>query len=333
MVNQNANSRPACQNQLQPAHRGLLSSGWLVCLTLSFLCCGIIRPVLAEEAQGSSSRTDRSAAQRAIPYDQLEAHAKQKVSDILANVTIFRRLPTEKLQCDPELYLFLINRPDAVVNIWEVLGISDVALRQTGRNSYRADDGNGTLADVEFLYRNHDCHLILASGSYRGPLFNRQVRGKCLMLLRSNYQQGDDGRFSITHRLDVFCQLENAGAGLLAKTFQPFVSKVADRNFVEISDFVSTLFRKVERDIAWSQEIASRMENVHPSVREGFLKLSMRIAAQNALQQSSLPPAATSQVVHLDTSAPIPLEAAPLEADWEHCGGDEDCSSFFEACD
>lgn len=261
-------------------------ASWLVAIVA--LCCawstGSLRA--EEPSKGSSSREDRQDAVAAIPFDKLKPTDRARVQKVLDGTTIYRRMPVEIVSCDPELYLFLVNRPDAVVNLWEVLGISEVNLRQTGRNTYRADDGHGTLADFEYLHRSHDCHVVIADGAYQGALFGRQIRGGVVMLLRTGYIK-EGARTLVTHRLDAFCQLENVGADFLAKTIQPLVGKMADRNFTEISSFMGGVSRKVERDADWGQQIASRLEHVHPTVRDAFSKLAEKLSTRDADEEET----------------------------------------------
>ena len=55
-------------------------------------------------------------------------------------------LPTRVAQCDPNLYLFLVEHPDVVVNIWEVLKISQLKVRETEANKFQVEEKAGTLA-------------------------------------------------------------------------------------------------------------------------------------------------------------------------------------------
>src|SRR5690606_18100950 len=118
-----------------------------------------------------ASRATRQEAIGSIPVEQLAAAARQKVMAVTSQTAIYRRLPTVVFECDPTLYRFLVDHPDLVVNIWEVLGISQVSLRRTGDHTFKADDGVGTLGDVEFLYRGKNLHIVYADGSYEGKLF------------------------------------------------------------------------------------------------------------------------------------------------------------------
>ena len=67
-----------------------------------------------------------------MPLDKLDAQGRAKVHAVLANITIFRRMPVRVVDCDPDLYLFLVRHPDVVINIWNTLKISQLQLKQTG---------------------------------------------------------------------------------------------------------------------------------------------------------------------------------------------------------
>lgn len=234
---------------------------------------------------GTSSRSERKKALASIPLSKLSPADRAKVKEVLGDISIYRRLPVEVVPCDPEFFLFLVNRPDAVVSIWEALGLSDVRVEQVGKNTYKADDGHGTTANVEYLYRSHDCHLVLAEGHYQGPLFKRNVSGRCLMMLRSGYVRETDGNYYVTNRMDVFCNLDNLGIEVIAKTVNPVMGKVIDRNFTEISMFVAGLNRKAGHDPVWCREMAEKLVDVHPAVRDEFTRITTKLA--QAIRQAS----------------------------------------------
>ncbi len=73
---------------------------------------------------------------------------------VVQNPSLFRRVPVQVIDCDPNLYLFLVRHPEVVVNIWQVMGISRVTLEQTGPDSYKGDDAAGTTGTVRLCYSN-----------------------------------------------------------------------------------------------------------------------------------------------------------------------------------
>ncbi|MDA7977516.1 MAG: hypothetical protein MPJ50_01945 [Pirellulales bacterium] len=237
----------------------------------------IAAPPVSRDPGGSSSARDRAAAIRAIPMNALDRAARQKVNAVLASITIFRRLPVQMFQCDPELYLFMIEHPDVTTNIWEVLGVSDVAIRKTGQRTFSANDGAGTKSDIEFLHVAPDTHLLYAVGSYDGSLFTRPVRGGALLLLKSGTIKDKGGRSYLTCRLDVFCRVDHLGVELTAKTFQGLVGKSADHNFVESISFLDQLSQAAAARSKRVLEIADQLDKVTSEDKQAFSRIVNRI--------------------------------------------------------
>ncbi len=210
--------------------------------------------------------------------DKLTDDGRQKVAAVMSQVSIFRRLPTQVIACDPKLYLFLIEHPDMVVNMWEVMDVSDMRLEKTGPDSYRANDGVGTAGKVEYLHHSYDTHVMYAEGSYNGPLFINPVHGRCLLVLKTGYVRETDDQYYITCRLDAFIQLQNVGLELVAKTFQPLVGKTADHNFRETAAFLSMISRSAEREPRAVQHLASKLTKVSEEDREQLSEMAQEVA-------------------------------------------------------
>jgi len=237
--------------------------------------------------RATTSRAARQSAIRSIPYEKLDTEAKTRVARVLSTAAVFRRLPIRVIQCDPELYLFLVRHPDVVVNIWEVLGVSQLTMRQTGPDTFQMADGQGMVAVLKFLYRSHDTHLIYIEGRYDGSLSSRPVRCRGLMVLKTGYVREPDGRYYITSRLDTFAHITPGGVEFLTNTFQPLVGKVADMNFVQTAGFVGSLSRTAEVNHRGVERLAARLHQVRPDVRQEFAELAGRVA-QKAEGLSSL---------------------------------------------
>ncbi len=240
----------------------------------------------AEIAEATSSNEAKNDALRSLPLTKLGERDKAKISAVLSGLTMFRRMPTQVIRCEPNLYRFMIDHPDVTVNIWDVMGISKVALIRTGENTFKADDGAGTQADIEFLYRSPDKTVIYAVGSYHGPLFSKPVYGGCLLVLRSGYFDDPEGDRYVTSRMDAFFRLDHAGVELLAKTFQPMVSKAADYNFVETLAFLGSLSRTAERRPELLHKLAPRLTKVRETDRTGFERVVLQTAANAAPKMS-----------------------------------------------
>src|SRR5262245_27369560 len=105
---------------------------WLAILSAA-LCIAPAGVAQAAKPLGAStSRAARAEAMRAIPQDKLDETARRKVSYVLSDISIYRRMPTQVIRCDPDLYVFMVNHPHIAVNMWEVLEVSQLSLEPTG---------------------------------------------------------------------------------------------------------------------------------------------------------------------------------------------------------
>jgi hypothetical protein len=287
--------RPACA-RLAP--RGLRAAATRFCAyaILVALACG--QALAASPNAGTSSRSARQDAIRSLPLDALDPALRAKVSSTVSGTSLYRRLPVAVTECDPDMYLFLVRHPEVVVNIWEVMGISNVALERTGPDTFRASDNMGTLCDVKYCYGDSETHLIYAEGSYSGPMFNRPLQARCVLLLKTGYVQETDGRYFVTSRMDTFIQIENAGVEFLAKTLQMLIHHSADYNFTETAAFFTTVSRTAEANPAGMQRLSAKLTSVEPDVRQQFADISLSIGERAQGRQA------------IQTSAALPVRKA-----------------------
>ena len=236
------------------------------------------KAIRSDPSQGTSSESVRLSAIQALPLDKLDAQDRAKVHAVLANITIFRRLPVRVVDCDPDLYLFLVRHPDVVINIWNTLKISQLQLRQTGPDQFRLNEESGVMANLEYLYSSHDMHLIYAEGVYDGSTFGRQVRGSGLFCLKSGYIRETDGRYYVTSRLDAFISVEPSAVEIVAKALHPLLGFTADNNFTQTIAFVGSLSRTTEQNSRSIERMATQLYNVQPDVRVQFAKLAQKIS-------------------------------------------------------
>ncbi len=232
--------------------------------------------------EGTTSDAARQDAIRGIPLEKLDSVGRGKVQSVLANVSLFRRMPMRRIECEPDLYLFLVRHPDVVINIWELMKVSRLQMRQIGPDRFQITESAGTVADAEVLYSSRDTHLVYAEGVYHGPLFARAMRGRGLLLLKTGYARDSAGRCHVTSRLDSFVSIEPIAVELLTKTIQPIVGKTADSNFVQTLNFVGSLSRTIEVNSRGVQRMAGRLEHVSPQVRSQFAGLAAQLAQKTA---------------------------------------------------
>jgi hypothetical protein len=234
---------------------------------------------------GTGSRSAKEEAIKAVPLHELTQEAQKKVTTILQDHSLYRRLPTTAIECDPEYFCFLCRYPEVIVETWRLMGVSAMSTERTAPFVLHTNDGAGSISDVELIYGNDNVHLFYGTGTYEGPVLRKPVNGQCVLLLRTENTQGSDGRPIATSQLDVFLKIENAAAGLIARTLNPLVGKTADQNFVESMKFVQRLNETTEKNGPGVQGMAYRLEGLTPEVRQNFIDVVARVfdKKQNAM--------------------------------------------------
>ncbi len=239
---------------------------------------GAAEPWMKDSA--SSSATQSNAVDR-IPFARITGAAGENIRGVVDRPSFFRRLPTQTIECDPELYTLLVRHPEIIVNIWDLMGITKVEVKRTAPYVFKGHDGAGTTCRAELLYGTSDIHIYYGNGSYSGSLAARDIDGRCVCVLHSTAATNRAGHPTVTVTMDVFMKLDNFGADLLTRTLGPLVGKTADYNFVESAKFVSQLYELCRDNPVAAQQLGSRLTKIDPAVRAKFLSVAAKIAADN----------------------------------------------------
>ncbi len=237
--------------------------------------------------KSSTSRDAYQEAVRALPLEELREEVKTQLMSVVREPTLYRRLPVEVIDCDPDLYLFLVRYPEVVVNMWQLMGITKVQVTRTAQFTMDATDGSGTTSNVELVYGSREKHLMYGTGFYEGPLFRRRVNGRCVLLLQSGYSLTAAGRSMVSNQLDIFVSLDNVGAEFVAKTLHPLVGKTADHNFAETTQFLSQISQQAEINQPGMQRLVGRLDQVGEPVRQKFSEISSTVSARVATRLAS----------------------------------------------
>lgn len=203
---------------------------------------------------------------------------RAKAQAVLADTSVFRRLPVQVMQCDPDMYLFLVEHPDVVVNIWQVLGVSELSLTETGPATFQIAEDAGAQGTMKLLYSSHDTHVFYAEGQCEGPFAAKPIQGRVVAVLKSGYVRETNGRYYITCRLDAFLQVDRVGVEFMTKTLQPLVGRVADLNFAQTANFISSLSRTTERNLDGMLRLTTKLSDVQPTVRDRFAQLAHQVS-------------------------------------------------------
>jgi len=236
----------------------------------------------ASKDDADTSSQARDEAIRSLPLAELNAETRRKLMAVIERPSIYRRLPEQSIDCDPALFLFLIRNPEVVVSIWQVLGISNMTAQRRGPYEWNGNDAAGTICDVELVYGTDNMHILYGDGFYEGALLKQKITGRCVLLMHSGFAQSRDRRWRIGNRMDVFLQIDNTAADVVARTLSPWVGKVADANFQESCNFAARLSQTAEQNGSSVQRLADRLVKVEPPVRDEFSKVAAGVQERAA---------------------------------------------------
>jgi len=238
-----------------------------------------------EPVQSLSAREARELAQQLIPFDKLQEPTQERLWNVVSRTSIHRRMPEQRVACDPDLYLFFVRNPEVVVSMWQLMGITNMTIKRVQDYTYDATDGLGTQARIELIYGTPDKHVFLADGAYEGSLIKRKTPGRCVLVLRTSYVRDRDQHAHLENQLDAFIQLDSMGTEIVAKTLHPVFGKTADHNFTETLTFVSRLSQAIEKNSSGVERLAARLKGVDPPVKQKFIEVATAANHRAVLRQ------------------------------------------------
>ena len=285
-----------------PAIIAFLARALLVSAAVAAAASAPMASARAETTDGSSSHAARNEAVRAIPWRELTPDSRRAAQFVVKNASIYRRLPTRIIDCDPDMFNFLFQHPEVVIDVWRVMGISQVTIAKMpagtrfGGSAYRGTDGAGTNGVIRVLFTQwgedgQNVAVVFADGSYHGKPFAAELKAQSLLFVRWSAIQETNGRYYVTVRVDSFVRLDQIGVELVAKTVQPWIAKTADRNFIETLTFVSNFSRTAEKNPQGMQRLANRLASLDEPTRNELVALCFRTAERYAMREQAARPA------------------------------------------
>ena len=236
-----------------------------------------------ESSEASTSEATQAESRRSIPLAKIDPQFRSSVAAVIAEPTIFRRMPTSVVDCRPELFTFLAQNPEVMVEIWRHLGVSQVTLTRIDERTCKISDGAGTTGTI--IVVEQTCEegaqnriVMLADGSFEGKPFHQPISAQCVLILTSGSKEETNGRRYVAARLDAFIKLDRKSMALVAKAVHPFVGQTADRNFADTMLFVSNLSYTAEKRPEAIEQVAIDMQNLDQPRRQGLIKAAYQCA-------------------------------------------------------
>lgn len=262
-------------------------SSRLALLMLAVLSTAIGESRAAGPLDATTSDAAKQEAEQAIPWRELDLHERRLVQHVIHNTSIYRRLPTRVFPCDPEVFTFLAQHPEVVVDTWNVLDISKLKLDRADGEGFRIVDGAGSTGELKYLFTHwsptdaRNLAVAYAEGTYEGKPLTKPVKAQCVLLLRSGSTVETDGRTYVTARLDTFIYFDRLGVELIAKTIRPILGVTADHNFTETMKFTANVSRTAQQTPETMERLAGQLPKVDAATREELVVVCQRAAERH----------------------------------------------------
>ena len=274
-------------HQLWSARRICACSQWIIVLLVLWTTQHSLHGKESTFAgrRASTSHKSRLNAIRSIPLKNISPRYRRRVHQVLSDSSLYRRLPTQMVDCNPQLFTFLAKNPEMLVEIWREMGISRVDLVRSGSNTFQLTDNAGTTCELIIVEQKCDQRaqnriVMYSDGSYEGKPFKRPVRAQCVMLLRTGSIKETNGRDYVAARLDTFIRIDRASIELFAKAVHPLVGRTADANFGDTMAFVSTFSQAAERQPETVQKLVNGLPRVSRARRQELERLAWQCGSR-----------------------------------------------------
>lgn len=244
---------------------GAILSG-ILCLGAGFTwaaerpASGPVPATLAEA--GQAGRDSWRSTLETLPAHRMNAEDRGLIEYFKRSTTLHRRMPIETIHCSSELLEFVLAKPETLVDVWRVLGISRVSFDPTGPGRWRLEDGYGTEGTVRLMYQEKGptgtTMVFHGRGGYSGPMAPKPLTGSCLIVVR--HQEAVVGR-RVAQKLEVeaFLDVDGLGLEIVTRTLQPLIARSAATNVHEICLFVDQLAHAARRNPSGMAVLAEQL--------------------------------------------------------------------------
>lgn len=238
----------------------------------------------------------RVRAEQILPLSEIDPARRHEVIEIIESATIHKQGKPEAFPCHHQLYLALLNEPSLTLSLWKDLSNAPVRLQHVGPNQYEGDDGMGTTARWEFVYRSARLHALYCNLTHIRPTTHAKLEGRVVLIVRSEFfePQAAGEPSVVRHDVEAFVKVDSKGWRALARTARPVLEKVLEQQVQEAGWFVSLMGRLVAQHPVWAVDVVSRDAEIPAEYREYFPKV---VDAAKNPEYSSRRPSMRNQTV------------------------------------
>jgi hypothetical protein len=183
----------------------------------------------------------RQASAAQIPMEKMGYPRRAKAQFVVQKAQIFERGKAEAFPCNPDVYRWLLESPDASLFAWKRLGATKASISRQPDGSFVGNDGMGAELRWELIATGPQARIWYGEGSGRmGPLLPTMTV-RALVLLTFQEVKGVDGRTGIKQHLDLFAHYDSS----------PLISKLTGLSAESIGKKVMQQMEVFFSGMAW----------------------------------------------------------------------------------
>jgi hypothetical protein len=237
---------------LFPARDPMLHLGKLNILACwcALTCVVVITPVHAH-FEPEVDQVAKYSFVTQIPLEKMAEPVKAKLTAVIQKGQLFERGKSESFPCNPEVYRWLLESPDASLFAWQRLGATKASVTRQDNGSFIGSDGAGGEVKWSLVASGPNIRIWYAEGSGRiGPLLPTMTI-RAIVALHFEDVKGTDGRTGIKHRLELLAQYDSSI--LINKLTNMSADTAGKKALQQLEVFFSGMAWYISEHTAWSK--------------------------------------------------------------------------------
>jgi len=160
-----------------------------------------------------------------FPLDKMKRQDLCRLAGVVNDPTTSHVNPPVMTPIRKPVYDFLLDHMVLTAALVRTLGIGQYTIKRVGAQGFQGDDGQGSEALVDLLYKNSTQRVYHIQGTHHGKVLPL-ITGEAIVMLTSQTRTSNDGKESVETWMTVYSRLDNPMLATLVKVLQPFLRGV-----------------------------------------------------------------------------------------------------------
>ena len=160
-----------------------------------------------------------------FPLDKMDRLARCRLAGVVNDPTTSHVNPPVLTPIRKPVYDFLLDHMVLTAALVRQLALGDYRVQRVGAQGFHGEDGQGSEALCDLLYRAPTQRIYHIQGRHHGKVISL-ITGEAIIMLVSQARGGSDGKEAVETRMAVYSRLDNPMLAMLVKVLQPFLRGV-----------------------------------------------------------------------------------------------------------